>query len=124
MYNPIPIPKHIYLYEIDLEQHKKRSIVRKHTIMENVRKACVNHYDIEGHIIYTYKNTSHAAYMLKTTLSLIRKFCSGTKSNNYYILKYGEKSLQPVGEKYPEYTIEPLRRNGKKTYTKTGIKYL
>jgi hypothetical protein len=124
MYNPNPIPKHIYLYEIDLEQHKKRSYVRRHTVIENMMKACILHYDTEGHVIFTYKNTAHAAYMLKTTMCIIQKLCRGIKNNDYYILKYGEKSLQPVGEKYPEYTVEPLRQTRRKTYTKRGIKYI
>ena len=121
---PKEIPMQIYLYEIDLEQHKKRSVIRKHTVVENIRKASVEHYDTEGHIIYTYKNTSHAAYMLKTTMSNIQRFCSGARHNDYYILKYGEKSLQPVNEKYPEYTVESLRNDKIKTYTKRGIKYI
>ena len=110
MYDPNPIPRHIYLYGIDLEQHKKRSILRKHTVVENIRKASVIHRDTEGNIIYVYKNTAHAAYMLKTTMNVIQKFCRGINQNDYYILSYGEKSLQPVNEKYPEYTVEELRR--------------
>lgn len=110
MYNPNPIPRHIYLYGINLEQHKKRSIARKHTIVENIRKYSIIHSDTEGHVIFKYKNTAHAAYMLKTNLTTIQKLCRGLKQNDYYILKYGEKSLQPVNEKYPEYTVEELRR--------------
>ena len=124
MYNPNSIPKHIYLYGINLEEHKKRSIIRKNTVVENIRKASVIHYDIKGNIIARYKNTAVAAYILKTTMHNIQKLCSGKMINKNYLLMYGEKSLQPVREKYPEYTIEPLRRDGKKTYTKTGIKYI
>jgi hypothetical protein len=62
--------------------------------------------------------------MLKTTISNIQRFCSGARHNDYYILKYGEKSLQPVNEKYPEYTVEPLRPIRKKTYTKKGVMYI
>ena len=124
MYTPNPIPKHIYLYGIDLEQHKKRSTLRKHTIVENAMRYSVKHYDIKGNPICTYKNTAHAAYMLKTTMNIIQKFCSGIRHNDYYIMEYGEKSLQPVNEKYPEYTIKPLKQIEKKTYTKGGIKYI
>ncbi len=111
MYAPNPIPRHIYLYGIDLEQHKKRSIIRKHTVVENMQKYCVHHLDTEGHVFYTYKNTNQAAFMLKTTVHIIQKLCRGTIKNNYYILKYGKKSLQPVNEKYPDYVIEPLRKS-------------
>jgi hypothetical protein len=121
---PKEIPMQLDLKKIDLEQHKKRSAIRKHTVVENIRKASVEHYDTEGHIIYTYRNTAHAAYMLKTTMSNIQRFCRDTRHNDYYILKYGEKSLQPVTEKYPEYTVEPLRQIRKKIYTKRGIKYI
>jgi hypothetical protein len=121
---PKEIPIQIYLYGIELEQHKKRSATRKHTIVENAMRYSVEHYDIEGHIIYSYRNTAHAAYMLKTTISNIQRFCSGARHNDYYILKYGEKSLQPVNEKYPEYTVEPLRPIRKKTYTKKGVMYI
>lgn len=119
------VPPYLDFDEMMNTQHKKRSVIRKHTVVENIRKYSVKHYDTEGHVIYTYKNTAHAAYMLKTSMSTIQKFCRGLKKqNNYYILKYGEKSLQPVNEKYPEYTIEPLRESKKKIYTKTGIKYV
>jgi hypothetical protein len=120
----VAIPRYIDLKAMDEEQHKKRSYVRRHTIIENMMKACILHYDTEGHVIFTYKNTAHAAYMLKTTMCIIQKLCRGIKNNDYYILKYGEKSLQPVGEKYPEYTVEPLRQTKRKIYTKRGIKYI
>jgi hypothetical protein len=111
---PKEIPYMLDLKAMDEEQHKKRSYVRKHTVVQNMRKACILHYDTEGHVIFKYKNTAHAAYMLKTSMSIIQKLCRGLKQNDYYILKYGEKSLQPVGETYPEYTIEELRRPPRK----------
>ena len=124
MYNPLPIPKHIYLYGIDLEQHKKRSAIRKKTLMENIMKSCVKHYNVEGNLINTYRSTAHAAYMLKTTQYIIQKLCRGKIINTNYLLKYGEKSLQPVKEIYPEYKILPLKGRKIKTHTKTGIKYI
>jgi hypothetical protein len=111
---PNEIPYMLDLKAMDEEQHKKRQFIRRHTIVQNIMKHSVIHRDERGNIIYTYKNTAHAAYMLNTTANIIQKICRGIKHNDYYLLSYGEKSLQPVNEKYPEYTVQELQRPPRK----------
>jgi hypothetical protein len=108
---PKEIPMQIDLKNFEFNQQRKSRSVRKKTPIFDIRKASVKHYDIEGHIVYTYRNTAHAAYMLKTTMRTIQRICRGMIINKYYLLQYGEKSLQPVDETYPEYKVEPLRKN-------------
>jgi len=89
-----------------------------------VMRYTVLQYNEDGEVINRFENTSHCAYELKIGLSMVQKFCNGTKSNSNYILKYGEKTKQGFKLRYPRYKIrykpEPKPRPPR-TATRTVI---
>lgn len=105
------IPKRIKISAI-AEAQKLRKIEsrKKSKTPEFISKYSVIHYNPDMTIKTTYKCSEEAAYMLRKGLNTIRKICRGIihANNENYILRYGEKSLQPQDFKYPEYTIEPV----------------
>lgn len=67
-------------------------------------------YDVDGNVICRYDNVQEAAYELKTSVCTIQRFCRGARYNGHYILKYGEKTMQPVNIEYPKYKCKPLKK--------------
>ena len=63
-------------------------------------------------------NTHEAAYELKTSIPTIQRFCRGVRYNKYYILKYGEKTMQHLNPEYPDYVNEPIKRDKKQKLIK------
>lgn len=83
--------------------HKNATCLRRHTIECYDRKS--------GDLITIYSNAEEAGYVLKVHHSTIRRICvNKTKPAADFILKYGEKTLQPIKISYPKYEIKPLKR--------------
>jgi hypothetical protein len=78
----------------------------------------VIHYDINGNVIRTYANTHETAYELKTSVATIQRFCRGVRYNKHYILKYGEKTMQHLNLKYPDYVCKPIKKHKKPSKAK------
>jgi DNA-directed RNA polymerase alpha subunit len=62
-------------------------------------------------LVAVYLNTVEAAYKLKVHVDMIRTLCSNKRrAAADFILKYGEKVLQPKNVVYPPYEVLPLKR--------------
>ena len=87
----------------------------------------VIHYNIDGSIKNTYRNTVEAAFELKVSVETIQRLCRGVYQNANYNLKYGEKVLQLVDMDYDEYEIQelpkPKRVSKAKKYQYTRTRY-
>lgn len=96
------IPKKIKIDALrEAEKQRKSESKKNAKVPENIMKYSVIHYNPDMSIKKTYQSVDEASYMLKVDKSTIRKLCRGVKSNDNYILKYGEKSPQPYAPKYP-----------------------
>jgi len=107
---------------------KKCYGISKNNVNRKQKRYSVNHFNLDGTLKQTYKNTSEAAYILKTDSITINRFCRGTYSQeNYpdYILKYGEKILQEECSYPKDYVkVVPKRlRREKKIRTRTRTRY-
>jgi len=107
------IPIKLNISKILANQKEIRKANKKQYTITEHKKYSVIHYNQDGSIKTTYANTFEAAYALKTTIHIIQKLCRGSVKNNNYLLKYGEKTIQPVYNNYDEYTIEPLVKESK-----------
>lgn len=117
-FNCIPKKLHIDKLVEYQKQHSKHN--RKPSIHINALRYTIVHYNTNGTIKATYKNSEDAAYKLKTTRHIIQRFCRGIYVNNDYILKYGEKIKQLINPVYPKY--ETILINVNKDKYKEPIK--
>lgn len=91
------------------ESQRRRESRKKAT--ENrltAKRYSVCQYD-NGDLIKTYLNTEDCAFQLKLSKSTVQRICRGFYTSREYDLRYGEKILQNVKPKYPEYKIEERR---------------
>ena len=118
------IPQKINILALRQEEIQKRRLAYKKSTKSrtHVKKYCVLHYDERGKFIARYNSSKHAAYKLKTTQKIIERICTGKTKNPVYNLKYGEKTLQPINESYPQYEVQPIIRP-RKEYQKTRTRY-
>ncbi len=79
-------------------------------VSKGQKRSTIIWYNQDGSIKETFQNTYEAAYKLKTSVAVIQRLCRGEKENDDYILRYGEKIIQPHDINYPDYKIEPLRK--------------
>jgi hypothetical protein len=80
----------IIQYEKNIRKEKRKSVIKTH-------KYTVIQYDNNGNKINDFLNVLDASKKLKIGEHTVRKMCRGKKiSNKPYILKYGEKKLQPT----------------------------
>jgi len=107
------IPTRLNLGLIYAEEQKVRSECMKkiRALRKNLgqRRYTVIHYNKDGSIKTTYDNTSHAAYMIRTSIKTIMRLCNGILINDNYILRYGEKTTQPMNLVYPRYKARGLK---------------
>lgn len=95
------IPKYLdinLLKSIDAENHKINKKPR-----ELILKYTVRRFDKNGKIIAEYLNVEHCAYELRLTIDTVRRLSNGFRKSKEYLLKYGERTLQPVNANYPSY---------------------
>lgn len=95
---------------------------RNDRVLAGKKRKCVVWYNQDGSVKETYVNVIHAAYELKTSISTIKRLCQNTTDKNPdYILRYGEKIVQPENIEYPAYKIKRLKRPvcNKSTYVNT-----
>lgn len=104
------------IFEIQKQKKKQSSKLRTQNIWENMY--AVIHYNPDGTIKAKYDSTKDAAYQLKTTTTVIGRFCRGNYVDDNYILKYGEKTKQPRYKEYPKYDAQPLNRIVQTNYYK------
>jgi len=128
-FNGIPL-------KINIDNIKKNEKVKAKKIYKKAHKAriingqrryTVNHFNKNGKIIKTYDNIDEAAYVLKKSRKMIQSICAGKRKSIHkdYILKYGEKKLQPINIKYPEYKIVNIKREKKEVQkTRTAVTVL
>ena len=117
------IPEKINIALIEEEEKQKfRLDYRKNVIRTHVKKYSILHYDENGNFYFKYNSSKHAAYCLRLSRKIIERICNGSTKNPVYNLKYGEKSLQPIDEIYPDYEILPIVRPPKE-YQKTRTRY-
>lgn len=117
------LPQKINIDEIRTNQKiKKANITRKVVNKKtHMKKYSVLHYDLDGKLIAKYNSTKHAAYELKTSQKIVERICGGKTKNPVYNLKYGEKTPQPINEKFPSYEV--VRQRKEKKYVKTKTRY-
>lgn len=122
------IPKKLNLTNILLEERKRRIVGMKNgKIKTHANRYTVLQYNKMGEIINRYDNSAHAGYKLKIKMSTVQKLCRGQINNPYYILGFGEKTLQPINPEYPDYVVNyiPKPKKIKKTiHTRTYLSVL
>jgi hypothetical protein len=118
------VPEKLNIIALKQEEIHKRKLAYKKSMKSrtHIKKYSVLHYDEKGKLIAKYNSSKHAAYKLRTTQKTIERICTGKTKNPAYNLKYGEKSLQPINESYPNYEIKPIIRP-RKEYQKTRTRY-
>jgi len=87
---------------------KKASTYRRYTII---------YCDINGKEIRRFKNIIEAGYELKLTPTMVGRICRGVVVPKNYVLKYGEKEVQPINFICPKYKLRPINaRKNVKTF--------
>ena len=101
-YNKIPFQLNISaLKEEELKKAKENR--KKHDV--RFRKMyTIIHMNPDGSFKMIYHNIFEAAYMLRLSVTTIRKICIKKKNHPDYLLEYGDKMIQPAHIKYPNYT--------------------
>jgi hypothetical protein len=119
------IPNKINIEKIRNDQRKIRGDKNKRILSKRteIKKYSVLHYDLDGKLINRYRSSKHAAYELKTSQKIVERICNGNTKNPVFNLKYGEKTLQPINETYPDYEVIKPNRPKKNKYVKTRTKY-
>ena len=120
------VPKKLNLAVIlDKEKQRKREIRKTSKPSTHTTRATVIQYNKSGEEIQRFDNTSHAAYELKISLSMVQRYCRGNQYNDNYILSFGPKVLQAVNPQYPKYKIrfKKSKHKLKKTKVKTKTTY-
>lgn len=118
------IPIRLNIDKLKEEELYKRRFSYKKSLKPRThsKKYSVLHYNEDGKLIAKYNSSKHAAFKLNTTPRTIERICTGKIKNSVYNLKYGEKSLQPIDESYPNYEIKPILKL-RKEYQKTRTRY-
>ncbi|MFW6225356.1 MAG: hypothetical protein ACOC3V_00190 [bacterium] len=125
------IPKKLNLNNVRKKEAEIRSKINRNR--KNIKKQqyTIIHYNPDGKTIKKiYDNSKHAAYELNKTIKFITNNCKKKYKyqNKHYILRYGEKKIQPINIKYPNYKITPpeidmdiikLKEKNKYKYIKT-----
>jgi hypothetical protein len=106
----VDVPVKLDIETILRAEHQKRCDSRKNRICNEIKRYTVCQYDQDNNLIRTFENTYHTAYEFRVSVENIQRLCRGSIKNNNYILKYGEKTLQPIIINYPPYKIKPLTR--------------
>jgi hypothetical protein len=94
--------------KIDIEEMKRKEKDDKRAkynygVHTHAMRATVVHKDLQGNTIKIYQNSAEAAYILRTSVQMVQRFCRGLRYNPNYLLSYGEKTLQAISIKYPKY---------------------
>jgi hypothetical protein len=86
-------------------QHKKANYKRP----ETYRRYTVIQYNLNGREIQRYSNIFEAGHALKLSPSIVGKICRGVIVPKDFILKYGQKELQPMNINKPKYKTKPIQ---------------
>lgn len=103
------IPQKLNILNLIKEENIKKSINRKASNRLFVKKYTVEQFDkTSNDLITIFMSCEEAAYNLKLHKKTIRLLCTNKIATENFELKYGEKLLQPLNIKYPEYKINSL----------------
>ena len=97
--------------KLDIDALKKAEIRRKkasHKKATTYRRYTIIYCDKQGKEIRRFRNCIEAGYELKLSPSVVSRICRGKVVPRDYVLKYGEKELQPINFSCPKYQTRPV----------------
>ena len=108
------IPKRINVDVIRKKELQEKQEKQKNYHRAEVRRRYTIIYcDINGTEIHKYRNIFEAGFALKLNPSIIGRICRGVIVPKNYILKYGEKELQPMDIQKYKYKTQPINKKRK-----------
>lgn len=106
------IPQKLNLLNMMKTESENRKKRRRVANVTDIKRYCVERYERNNdELVAIYTNAEEAAYKLKLGIKTVRCLCTNkTKPAKDFILKYGEKILQPKKINYPPYQTQLLKR--------------